>query len=51
VVAGIRRGLLDTPVKVQTHGGELSIAWAGNGQPVLMTGPAVSVFEGEIEIG
>ena len=51
VVAGIRRGLLDSPVKVQTHGGELSIAWAGNNQPVLMTGPAVSVFEGEIEIG
>ncbi|AMP01899.1 diaminopimelate epimerase [Collimonas arenae] len=51
VVAGIRRGLLDSPVKVQTHGGELSIAWAGNNRPVLMTGPAVSVFEGEIEIG
>jgi diaminopimelate epimerase len=51
VVAGIRRGLLDSPVKVQTHGGELSIAWAGDRQPVFMTGPAVSVFEGEIEIG
>ncbi|AIY43746.1 Diaminopimelate epimerase [Collimonas arenae] len=50
VVAGIRRGLLDTPVKVQTHGGELSIAWAGDQHPVMMTGPAVSVFEGEIEI-
>ncbi|MEO6921711.1 MAG: diaminopimelate epimerase [Collimonas sp.] len=50
VVAGIRRGLLDTPVKVQTHGGELSIAWGGSQQPVMMTGPAVSVFEGEIEI-
>ncbi|HJV87250.1 MAG TPA: diaminopimelate epimerase [Noviherbaspirillum sp.] len=50
VVAGIRRGLLDSPVKVTTRGGELSIAWAGNGSPVMMTGPAVSVFEGEIEI-
>ncbi|WP_395826594.1 diaminopimelate epimerase [Collimonas sp.] len=50
VVAGIRRGLLDSPVKVQTHGGELSIAWAGANLPVHMTGPAVSVFEGEIEI-
>ncbi len=50
VVAGIRRGLLDSPVKVSTLGGELSIAWAGNGTPVLLTGPAVSVFEGEIEI-
>jgi diaminopimelate epimerase len=50
VVAGIRRGLLDTPVAVQTHGGELVISWAGSGKPVMMTGPAVSVFEGEIEI-
>lgn len=50
VVAGIRRGLLDSPVTVQTHGGELSIAWAGNQQAVMMTGPAVSVFEGEIEM-
>jgi len=50
VVAGIQRGLLDTPVKVQTHGGELSIAWGGVGQPVKLTGPAVTVFEGEIEI-
>jgi diaminopimelate epimerase len=50
VVAGIRRGLLDSPVKVGMPGGELSIAWAGVGKPVLMTGPAVSVFEGEIEI-
>ena len=50
VVAGIRRGLLDSPVKVSTLGGELSIAWDGNSSPVMMTGPAVSVFEGEIEI-
>lgn len=50
VVAGIRRGLLETPVAVQTRGGELVIDWAGSDQPVMMTGPAVSVFEGEIEI-
>jgi diaminopimelate epimerase len=50
VVAGIRRGLLDSPVRVNTRGGELSIAWGGDGSPVMMTGPAVSVFEGEIEI-
>ncbi len=49
-VAGIRRGLLDSPVKVSTRGGELSIAWQGEGSPVMLTGPAVSVFEGEIEI-
>jgi len=50
VVAGIRRGLLDSPVTVQTHGGELSIGWAGGQHAVMMTGPAVSVFEGEIEM-
>jgi diaminopimelate epimerase len=50
VVAGIRRGLLDSPVRVSARGGELSIAWAGPGQSVYMTGPAVAVFEGEIEV-
>jgi diaminopimelate epimerase len=50
VVSGIRRGLLDSPVEVQTRGGMLSIAWGGTGQPVLMTGPATTVFEGEIDI-
>ena len=50
VVAGIRRGLLDSPVRVATRGGELTIAWGGVGQPVFMTGPAVTVFSGEIEI-
>ncbi|MFZ6648737.1 diaminopimelate epimerase [Undibacterium sp. TJN25] len=49
-VAGMRRGLLESPVRVTTHGGELSIAWQGEGQPVLMSGPAVSVYEGEINI-
>jgi diaminopimelate epimerase len=47
VVAGVRRGLLDSPVRVQTRGGELAIAWAGDGQPVRMTGPAVTVYDGE----
>lgn len=50
VVAGIRRGLLDSPVRVSAPGGELSIAWAGAGQPVFLSGPAVTVYEGEIEI-
>ena len=49
-VAGIRRGLLASPVRVATRGGELNIAWGGPGRPVLMTGPAVTVFEGEIEL-
>jgi diaminopimelate epimerase len=50
VVAGIRRGLLDSPVRVATRGGELSIAWAGPGQAVMMTGPATTVFSAEIEL-
>ena len=49
-VAGIRRGLLDSPVRVTTRGGDLNIAWGGAGRPVLMTGPAVTVFTGEIEL-
>ncbi|MDP9901681.1 diaminopimelate epimerase [Variovorax ginsengisoli] len=50
VVAGIRLGLLDARVDVQTRGGVLTIEWAGVGQPVFMTGPAVTVFEGDIEV-
>ena len=50
VVAGIRRGLLDSPVNVATRGGTLTIAWAGEGQPVMMTGPAITVFTGEINL-
>ncbi len=49
-VAGILRGALDSPVAVHTRGGELRIAWAGAGRPVLMTGPAEAVFDGEIEL-
>ena len=47
VVAAVRRGLVDSPVRVVTHGGELVVGWNGAGTPVVMTGPAVSVFEGE----
>ena len=50
VAVGIARGLLDSPVRVTTRGGELSIAWGGQGTPVLMSGPAVTVFTGEIEL-
>lgn len=50
VVAGIRLGLLDAEVDVQTHGGVLTIAWAGGNAPVMMTGPATTVFRGDIEI-
>ncbi|MGB4359803.1 MAG: diaminopimelate epimerase [Rhodoferax sp.] len=50
VVAGIRLGLLDPQVDVQTHGGVLTIAWAGGNAPVMMTGPATTVFRGDIDI-
>ena len=51
VVAGIRLGLLDTSVTVQTRGGPLTIEWSGQlNAPVMMTGPATTVFASEIEI-
>jgi diaminopimelate epimerase len=54
VVSGIRRGLLDSPVKIHTRGGDLHIAWGGTveniTQPVIMTGSAATAFEGETEI-
>lgn len=50
VVAGIRRGLLDETVRVSTRGGELSIRWAGGHEPVWMTGPAETVYEGSVII-
>lgn len=51
VVAGIQQGLLDARVDVQTRGGLLTIAWEGSAQDhVFMTGPATTVFEGQIEI-
>ena len=51
VVAGIRLGLLDACVDVHTQGGILTIEWAGLADsPVYMTGPATSVFDGEIDI-
>ncbi|MDO8464808.1 MAG: diaminopimelate epimerase [Gallionella sp.] len=50
VVAGISRGLLDAAVKVSTRGGDLMVRWQGENSPVWMTGPAVAVFDGEIEL-
>jgi len=50
VAVGIRRGLLDASVRVATRGGDLTIRWEGADNPVWMTGPAVTVFEGEIEL-
>ncbi len=54
VVSGILRGQLDSPVKVHTRGGDLSIAWDNKTSlesPVMMTGPAQTVFEGEVTLG
>ena len=50
VVAGIRLGLLDETVRVTTHGGDLTIRWPHQTAPVMMTGDAVRVFEGGIEL-
>ncbi len=52
VVAGVQRGLLNagSRVRVTTRGGDLVISWAGLGQPVMMTGPAVTVFEGKVAL-
>lgn len=50
VVAGCQRGLLDDAVEVVLPGGSLSVAWAGEGEAVLMTGPTVSAYEGIIDL-
>ena len=50
VVAGIRLGLLDARVDVEARGGRLTIEWHGGASHVLMTGPADTVFEGEIDL-
>jgi diaminopimelate epimerase len=49
-VVGIEQGLLESPVDVELPGGHLVINWQGRGFPVMMQGPAVTVFEGEIEL-
>lgn len=50
VVTGRLRGLLDAQVSVSLPGGKLDIEWGGEGQPVMMTGPAMTVFTGQIEL-
>ena len=51
VASGIRLGLLDSTVEVETRGGRLTIAWSGQAaDSVFMTGPATTVFEGQIDI-
>jgi diaminopimelate epimerase len=50
VVAGISRGLIDSPVQVETRGGTLTISWAGGDNPVWLKGPAETVYEGTLEL-
>jgi diaminopimelate epimerase len=50
VVAGIRRALLQSPVRVITRGGELAVRWAGEHHMAFLSGPAVTVYEGEIDV-
>jgi diaminopimelate epimerase len=50
VVAGIAHGLLDSPVRVETRGGTLTISWAGGDNPVWMKGPAEAVYEGTLDL-
>jgi len=50
VVSGIQRGVLASPVVVHARGGELRIRWDGEGHPVFMTGTAVTVFTGEVDL-
>lgn len=49
-VAAIRQGWMDSPVQLELPGGRLSIEWAGPGRPVIMTGPAMRVYEGHIRL-
>ncbi len=49
-VAGISLGVLESPVAVELPGGTLQISWDGPGEPVMMTGPAARVFEGQIRV-
>ena len=49
-VSGIMLGLLQSPVLVHARGGDLTITWHGEGMPVMMTGSAEIVFEGNITI-
>ena len=49
-VAAISQGWMDSPLLIDLPGGRLSIEWAGPGHPVMMTGPAVRVFEGQVRL-
>jgi diaminopimelate epimerase len=50
MVTARQQGLVDDTVNVELQGGSLQIRWEGEGEPVWMTGPAVHVFEGSIDL-
>jgi diaminopimelate epimerase len=49
-VAAIQQDLVDSKVNIELLGGELCIEWLGEGEPILMTGPAKTVFHGKIKL-
>jgi len=49
-VAAIKQGLVDKTIEIKLLGGKLTIEWQGEGQPILMTGPAETVFHGKIKL-
>ena len=49
-VAAIQQNLVNNLISVELTGGELQIEWRGDEQPVIMTGPAVTVFQGQIKL-
>ncbi|WP_110669383.1 diaminopimelate epimerase [Salinicola halophilus] len=50
VACGIRRGVLESPVEIELRGGRLTLEWAGDEAPMIMTGPAVRVFDGRFAL-
>lgn len=50
VAVGVDQGVLGSSVRMDLNGGSLNLEWAGDGEPIWMTGPAADVFEGEIDI-
>lgn len=50
MVAACQRGLLESKATISLRGGDLQLEWQGEGQPVMMTGPATNVFSGQIKV-
>ena len=50
IAVGIRNRLLDDTVEAELRGGTVSVQWSGEGQPIILTGPAETVFEGQIKL-